>query len=414
MRNINVLISGASVAGPALAYWLRRYGFTPAVVERAPALRSGGYKVDLRGVGVDVVDRMQIGAQVRGRATDILGGDWLTASGKKVATLGPDVIGFRDPGDLEILRGDLAEILHEAAHGQVEYLFGDAITALTQDASGVHVTFERAPARTFDLVVGADGLHSDVRELAFGPESRFVHPLGLSVAVFTVPNRLGLDRWEMVCTASGHTANLYAMRPSTDATAQFFFPTPAPRPDRHDLRAQHQALAEAFAGHGWEVPWLLEAMPTAPDFYFDSLAQVSMPSWSNGRVVLLGDAAYCPSPASGQGTSLALVGAYVLAGELAAAHGDPRTAFSRYEQEMRAFVELNQELGRDVVKRLVPATRLQAGLRLAMMRMMPYMPGKARVMEKIMKPVREAANAITLKTYSTTPVPPAGPARPPR
>ncbi|TMR95464.1 FAD-dependent monooxygenase [Nonomuraea basaltis] len=403
MQNASILISGASIAGPALAYWLRRYGFSPTVVERAPAPRPGGYKVDLRGVAVDVIDRMGIGTQVRDRNTDVRGGTWLTGAGKAVATLGPDVIGFRDPGDLEILRGDLAEILYRATSGEVEYLFGDAITAIIQDVKGVRVTFEHAPPRTFDLVVGADGLHSGVRALSFGPESQFARQLGLSVAVFSVPNHLGLDRWEMVCTTAGRIANLYGLRPSADATAQFFFATPQRRPDRHDLRAQHRAVAEAFAGHGWEVPRLLAAMPTASDLYFDPLAQIRMPGWSNGRIALLGDAAYCPSPASGQGTSLAVVGAYVLAGELAAAHGDHRTAFPRFEQEMRPFVERNQELGRDAVKQMVPATRLRAWAQLAMMRMMPYMPGKARVIEKIMKPIREAANAITLKTYSTAP-----------
>ncbi|MEV4173745.1 FAD-dependent monooxygenase [Nonomuraea sp. NPDC049709] len=400
MKNTRILISGASIAGPALAHWLHHYGFTPTVVERAPAPRPGGYKVDLRGVAVEVADRMGIGPQVRHRATDMRGGTWLTKAGKTVATLGGDLIGFRDPGDLEILRGDLAEILHEATGGEVEHLFGDAITALSDDGHAVHVTFEKAPPRTFDLVVGADGLHSGVRALAFGPQAQFAEQLGLSVAVFSVPNHLGLDRWEMACTTAGHIANLYGLRPAADATAQLFFPTPDRRPERHDRHAQHQAVAEAFADHGWEVPRLLAAMPAAGDFYFDSLAQTHMPSWSNGRIAVLGDAAYCPSPASGQGTSLALVGAYVLAGELAAAHGDHRTAFGRYEQELRPYVELNQQLGRDVVKQLVPSTPLRAWAQLAMMRMMPYMPGKARVMEKIMKPIREAANAIALKDYA--------------
>ncbi|MEV0386314.1 FAD-dependent monooxygenase [Nonomuraea sp. NPDC050643] len=397
---MHVLISGAGIAGQALAYWLRHHGFTPTVVERAPGPRPGGYKVDLRGVAVEVADRMGIGEHVRARATDMRGGTWLTRAGKPVAKLSGDLIGFRDPGDLEILRGDLADILHRATSGDVEYLFDDAIATIQDDGRGVHVIFEKSPPRTFDLVVGADGLHGGVRALAFGPETGCAEGLGLSVAVFSVPNHLSLDRWEMACTGAGHIANLYGLRPTSDATAQLFFPTPDPPPGRHDRPAQQRAVADAFAQHGWEVPRMLAAMHAADDFYFDSLAQIHLPNWSKGRVTLLGDAAYCPSPASGQGTSLAVVGAYVLAGELAAAHGDHLAAFERYERELRPFVELNQRLGRDVVKQLVPATRLRAWAQFTMLRMMPYMPGKARMMEQIMKPIREAANAITLKPYT--------------
>lgn len=395
-----ILISGASIAGPALAYWLHRYGFDVTVVERAPALRPGGYKVDVRGAAVEVIDRMGLGDSVRRRATDIRGGTWLTRTGRPMAVLGPDLIGFRDPEDLEILRGDLAEILHRATRGQVEYLFGDTVESIDQDDTGVYVGFEQAAPRTFDLVVGADGLHSRVRELVFGPESQFTHRLGLTVAVFGVPNHMGLDRWEMACTSAGRIVNVYSLQPDTAATAQFFFPAPDPEPGRNDPPAQFRALTHAFAGHGWEIPTLLHAMPDATDFYFDTLAQISMPTWSDHRVSLLGDAAYSPSPASGQGTSLALVGAYLLAGELAAAQGAHHTALPRYEQKMRPFVHRNQQLARDVVDKLVPPTRLQAGMQLAMMRAMPYLPGKHRMLEKIMQPIREAANDIDLGAYS--------------
>jgi len=395
-----VLISGASVAGPALACWLRRYGFAPTVVERAPELRPGGYKVDLRGVSVEVARRMGILDAVRARSTDIRGGQWLNAKGKAVATLGPDLIGFRDPGDLEIMRGDLAQILSEAAQ-DVEYVFGDSITGMEEGPDGVRVSFENGTPRTFDLVVGADGLHSGVRALTFGPEERFSHGMGLSVAVFTVPNHLGLDRWELALSDAGHVANLYSVRKAADAKALFFFPTPAQGVDRRDVGAQQQAVREAFAGYGWEVPRLMAEMESSPDFYFDSLAQITMPAWSAGRTALVGDAAYCPSPASGQGTGMALVGAYVLAGELAAAGGDHRAAFAAYEREMRTYVDLNQKLGRDVAKQLVPATPARARLQSLMMRSMRFMPGKGLVLEKIMQPIREASNGIELKTYST-------------
>lgn len=398
---MNVLISGTSVAGPALAYWLHRHGFAVTVVERASAPRPGGYKVDLRGVAVQVARRMGILDEVRHRSTDIRGGTWLNGAGRTVATLGPDMIGFRDPGDLEIMRGDLAEILHALTRNQAEYVYGDAITSITDVGGGARVTFQNAAPRTFDLVVGADGLHSGTRALTFGPEPQFTQSLGLGVAVFGVPNNLDLDRWEMVLSAARHVVNVYSVRAATQAKAQFFFPAPSRPVDRHDVAAQQRVVAEAFAGHGWEVPRLLAAMPEASDFYFDTLAQVRMDSWSRGRTVLLGDAAYCPSPASGQGTGMALVGAYVLAGELAAAQGDLRVAFARYEQEMRGFVELNQRLGRTAAKGMVPASRTRARLQGLMLRTAPHMPGKARMMEAMMKPIREAANGIQLRDYPT-------------
>ncbi|MCP2259979.1 2-polyprenyl-6-methoxyphenol hydroxylase [Streptoalloteichus tenebrarius] len=399
MRQTNVLVVGASIAGPALAYWLRRYGASVTVVERAPALREGGYKVDVRGVAVDVVRRMGLLEEVRRRTTDMRGGTFLNGAGRVVATLGADVIGFRDPGDLEIFRGDLARVLYDATREDVEYLFDTSVTRIEPRHDGVRVDFSRGEPRTFDLVVGADGVHSLVRRLTFGPEERFAHDLGLSVAIFTVPNHLDLDRWELVSSGVGRVVNVYSVRQDAHAKAQFFFRTPEKPYDRRDVRRQQEILVEAFAGQGWEVPALLAAMPTSPDFYFDSLSQVRMPRWSSGPVVLLGDAAYCPSPASGQGTSLALVGAYVLAGELAAAGGDHRVAFARYEEEMRGFVELNQKLGRDSVRQMVPGSRWEASLRALMLRVMPYLPGKDRVMEKVMKSMREAAHGITLRDY---------------
>lgn len=399
---MDVLVCGAGVAGPAAAYWLRRHGHQVTVVERAPGPRPGGYKVDLRGVAVEVARRMGVLEEVRGRATDIRGGTWLNGAGRTVATLGPDLVGFRDPGDLEIMRGDLAEILLARVAGEAEVVFGDAVTSIADGDGGTRVTFRNAAPRTFDLVVGADGLHSRTRALAFGPADRFVRSLGLGVAVFGVPNHLGLDRWEMVLSSAGHLANVYSVRAATDAKAQFFFPAPAAPVDQRDTAAQRRIVAEEFAGHGWEVPRLLAAMPEADDFYFDVLAQVRMESWSRGRTVLLGDAAYCPSPASGQGTGMALVGAYVLAGELAAAGGDHRAAFARYEEEMRGFVELNQRLGRTAAKGMVPASRARAAAQGLMMRMAPRMPGKARMVEAMMKPVREAANGIRLRDYPSS------------
>ncbi|WP_433516083.1 FAD-dependent monooxygenase [Nonomuraea sp. CA-143628] len=398
LANRTVLISGSSVAGPALAYWLRRYGFTPTVVELAPEVREGGYKVDLRGVAMQVVERMGMLEAVRRASTAIRGGSWVAKSGKPLANLGPDLIGMRAPGDDEVMRGDLARLLYDATRDSCEYLFGDTITSLREGPDGVDVTFRHAAPRRFDLVIGADGLHSTVRRLAFGPEERYVHPLGMHAAVFTVPNHLGLDHWELLYPTPGKVVNVYATRPDT-AKAQFVFPSPAVLPGRSDRAAQQRVLTEAFAGVGWESDTLLRAMPHSPDFYFTPVSQVRMDDWSTGRVALVGDAAYSPSPLSGQGTSLALVGAYVLAGELSAAAGEHRAAYAGYREAMREYVDVNVTLGASNAAQMVAGSPMQIRMQTTMMRLVNRLPWKDLAMRPIMKPLNEAANALTLAAY---------------
>ncbi|WP_410665433.1 FAD-dependent monooxygenase [Amycolatopsis sp. lyj-84] len=403
MRNRRILISGAGIAGPALAYWLRRHGFDPTVVERAPTPRRGGQAVDVRGVAIDLVERMGIIDQVRAAQVGTKGMSLVNATGKPVASL-EGGFGVIDDRDVEILREDLGGILREAGGSDVEYLFGDSITALTQDEIGVEVTFERAGSRTFDLVIGADGLHSGVRALAFGEESRFVHQLDdLYLAIFTTPNHLGLDHWQLGHSAPGLTASITSVRDDTEARAVFFFTAKDPRLGDRDPHGQMRILKDTFAGMGWEVPRLMDFMPDAPDFYFDTMSQVRMDSWSAGRVALVGDAGYGASPLSGQGTSLALVGAYVLAGELAAADGDHPVAFARYAERMRNFVELNQKLALGAAKHLAPKTRAGVWLQRANLRMLRHLPWKDAMIRAITKEVREASVAIELKDYRRVP-----------
>ncbi len=351
MNQKSVLISGASVAGPALALWLHRYGFRATLVERAPALRDGGHAIDFRGAGLDVLKRMGLFEAVREHDTAMKGMTVVNGAGETVATLPAEFMS----GELEVLRGDLTRVLYEATRDDAEYVFGDSIASIVQSEDAVHVEFEKGEPRTFDLVVGADGAHSNVRRLVFGPESEYAHDLGLRSAVFRAPNYLDLDHRGVLCRLGDKAAMIFSARGNTEALAGFFCTAPSVDVDRNDIAAQKRFLAERFAGEGWEIPRLLDIMETADDFFFDGINQIRMDTWSRGRVVLLGDAAYCAAPTSGMGTSQALVGAYVLAGELATAAGDHKTAFAAFEKEMHDYVAQNQLLGRSLAESFFPS-----------------------------------------------------------
>lgn len=342
-----VLVAGASIAGPALAHWLHRRGAEVTVVERAPELRPGGQAVDARGVTKEVIRRMGLDAAVRAARTETAGAYTVDADGKVLETYRAD----DDGGDgfiseIEILRGDLSQVLYDDTRDGVEYIFGDRIAELTQDADGVDVAFEGGDRRRFDLVVGADGLHSALRAMVFGPRERFVRHLGHVLAFYSVPNEFGLDRWLIDYQESGRSAGLRPIQDATRAMAMFSFPSADLDVDYRDVAAQKRLLRERMAGMGWLTPGILAHLDDTPDFYLDQVAQVVIDRWSSGRVVLLGDAAFSSSPMSGQGTGLAMVGAYLLAGELAAAGWNPEAGFAGYERRMRSFVEANQEIGR--------------------------------------------------------------------
>jgi 2-polyprenyl-6-methoxyphenol hydroxylase-like FAD-dependent oxidoreductase len=396
--NTDILVSGGGIAGPALAYWLHRAGFNVTVVERAPAPRPGGQTVDLRGAGRTVVSRMGLMDQVLARTVDQAGMACVDARGRTTAAMPVDAFGGEGIiSEIEILRGDLAEVLYDATRDDVEYLFDDTVTELREDAHGITVTFENAAPRRFALVVGADGLHSAVRRLAFGPEQRLVRPIHLYTGLFTTTEPLHLDGWyQMFNAPGGLVASARPGRLPGESKASLNFRTTAPIAyDRKDTAAQRELLAERFAGvTGWHVPTLLRAMRTAPDFTFDSNGQVHLDSWSRGRTVLLGDAGYCATPLSGLGTSLALVGAYVLAGELAAAHGDHRTAFQAYDRIMRPYVDQAQELPPGGAKGFAPGSALAIRLRTASMRSMTRWP-----MRRILAAQFAKAGSIELPEY---------------
>jgi 2-polyprenyl-6-methoxyphenol hydroxylase-like FAD-dependent oxidoreductase len=261
---------------------------------------------------------------------------------------------------VEIMRGDLAKTLYERTSDEVEYCFGDSIKALKQDEEGVDVTFERGGSRRFDLLEGADGLHSIVRTLVFGDEAQFERYYGYHVGVFTIDNYLGLDEASMhLYGVPGKGVGLRSTRGNQVLVAMFLFKQPTQlRYDHHDIGLQKQLLADVFASEAWEVPRLLEKMQTAPDLYFDAVSQFRMERWSYGRAVLLGDAGYCPALLSGPGSTLAMMGAYILAGELKVALGDHQRAFPQSEQAFRPVVRQEQKQAGSFAKFLVPATPL--------------------------------------------------------
>lgn len=348
-----VLVSGASISGLTTAYWLARYGFEVTVVERAPSLRPGGQALDVRGPALTVAERMGILATIREHRTKLRGFSMVDADGKETHRSEHRTLtgGRFESPDVEIMRDDLCRVLHEAVGNHVEYLFDDSIASITQDMSGVDVAFERSAPRRFELVIGADGLHSRVRKLTFGPEEQFLRRLGNSyVAVFGMPNFLGLERWEVMYQdeASDVGAMIMALRKDAEARAYVGFTAAQPiEYDHRDIAAQKRLMAERLSGGGWVLPQIVEHMMTAPDFHFDSISQIRMDAWSRGRVVLVGDAGYSVALASGQGTSVAMVGAYVLAGELATHKDDLANGIALYESDLRDYVVRNQDIAID-------------------------------------------------------------------
>ncbi|GGF27762.1 FAD-dependent monooxygenase [Subtercola lobariae] len=364
-RQITALISGASIAGPALAYWLDRYGWACTVIERAPEFRDGGQNIDVRGAGREVLRRAGLEEAVRAATTGEVGTRFLGKGGAVVAEF--PVRESESEGataELEILRGDLARLLVDAGNERIEYIYGDQITGIDDSSDGVEVTFEHAAPRRFDLVIAADGMRSSTRDLVFGSEAS-VRPLGMQTTYLTIPRtETDTSWWNWYSEPGGLTVTLRPDRHGTTRAVlssvvygeQVDVDARAARTSAADHKAR---LRRQFAHVGWEAPRILAALDDSPDLYFESIGQVTAPRWSLGRVVLAGDAAWCASPVSGMGTSLSLVGAYVLAGELAA-HVHHADAFAGYERIMRPFVNQAQNLPPGVPKIANPRTR--AGL----------------------------------------------------
>ena len=360
-----VLISGASVAGTTLAYWLSQHGYSVTVVETHRGLRPGGQAIDVRGPALTVLDRMGLLAAAADRKTGIRGSSVVDRDGNELSrdTESTPTGGRIDNSDIELLRDDLVELLYQATLPATQYVFNDSITTIQNRGTGVDVTFERSPARSFDLVIGADGLHSNVRRLVFGPEERFIKRLGTHAAIFTVPNFLDLDFWQMWHYGDATMAGVYSARNNTEARAMLGFMDTELRIDYRDIEAQFNEVEQRMSGDGWVRPQLLQFMRNAPDFYFDEMAQIVMDHWSIGRVALVGDAAYCCSPLSGQGTSVALLGAYILAGELKRVTQpdwvDHGVGFINYFKRFHSYTERTQFLATDNIPGGAPISQEQ-------------------------------------------------------
>ncbi|GEM63283.1 FAD-binding monooxygenase [Sphingobacterium faecium NBRC 15299] len=355
MEKRTVLVSGASIAGPTLAFWLSRFGFEVTVVERAPELRLGGQNIDVRDEAQKVVQLMGLEDKIRAANTGELGIRFVDAAHRIKAEF-PKANSDFGTAELEILRGDLAQILYHATRENVGYIFDDQITVLEDQGNQVLVTFKNNAPRIFDLVIAADGIRSTTRKLMFGDEPQIKY-IGVYCSYLTIPRIESDDEWAYWYNAPG--SRVLNTRPDNVGTtrASFSFLSPDNGYEKLDLVKQREILKDKFADAGWQAPRILKALDQSKDVYFDRISQVKAPRWSNGRCAMVGDAAYCPTPMSGMGASLSIVGAYILAGELGR-HKNHQDAFEAYEKLMRPFVEDIQSLPPGVPWVAHPKTKL--------------------------------------------------------
>jgi len=398
MKPQKILVTGASIAGPALAYWLSRQGMDVTVVERAPAFRDGGQTIDVRGAGREVVRRMGLEELIRANTTHEQGIAFVDRDNQTKAFIGVDAFDGDGPiAELEILRGELAKLLIQHSEDRVTYRFGDSIETIEDDGEQVHVRFEQGREQVYDLVIVAEGIGSTTRNQVFGDEVKR-RPLDLYTAYFTVPRQPSdgqVMRWHNL-----PGGRCVCLRPDNLGTTRAFlsFQQAPSGYEKLSQDEQKSLLKKLFADAGWETPRVLAALDDTTDLYLEAVGQVKMPHWSKGRIALLGDAAYCASPISGMGTSLGLCGAYVLAGELGR-HADHHQAFAAYEALMRPFVAQAQSVPKFAPRLASPHSRLGIALGHAVLRMATA-PGLKKLFGKILSP---KADAIVLPDYDDSP-----------
>jgi 2-polyprenyl-6-methoxyphenol hydroxylase-like FAD-dependent oxidoreductase len=395
-RRGKILICGAGIAGPACAWWLTNYGFSVVIVEKALTFRDGGQNVDVKGAGQQVIDLMGLTAQILARDTQECGQKWVDADGKVVAVFPKHGFGSLT-GDFEILRGDCARVLFDATRDTCEYRFGTWVQAVEEHPRGVLVTFADGSAESFEMVICADGLGSSTRDLALARETRLRY-LGAYMAFFTIPRRPEDDHWARSVNGIGGT--MIHLRPGNQTDTTVLITFPANEPYRHGLPtlSRRDMLVAALEGRGTVADRIISELDGVQDFYFGPMSQVQASTWSKGRLVLLGDAAHCPTPFTGKGTALALVGAYVLAGEIRAC-SNHLEAFQRYERILRPYVERSQ---RELSPRLVRLMHVKTRFGIAIARILQRMFGSALV-QKLLTP-NPAARARNIEKDFALPI----------
>lgn len=384
MKDKKILISGAGIAGFTLAYWLKERGFSPTIIEKHPYVRGGGYKVDVRGTALEVAKRMGVYQDLLEANVNLVCSKFVT-SDQKVFEFDGDILGHSSEGEIEINRWDLAQILSKKV-GEIEIIYGDSITNI--DGKMVH--FEQMEPREFDIVVGADGQYSNVRRLVFGEDAAFLKRYGIQFCVFPIPNIFELERSEIVYFDKGKLATAYAVGNHSFACLAF-------KSEEETLPNDHlkAVFKNRFQGSDWEIPRLVSLMKVSDECYFNSIAQVRMPCWSQGRVVLIGDAAYS---CQAMGTSLAMVGAYILAREIKESNGNFTIAFDTYEKNMRKFVEAAQDLAEENQQAFTESS-LRMKIQLYLMEILPkkiiqYFTDRGK------RQMKEVANSLTLEPFT--------------
>lgn len=384
-KHIKILVIGAGIAGPAICYWLKRFGFTPELIEKSDAIRKGGQALDVRGIATHLTREMGIYDQICDKRTRIECGRYVDTAGNVLHEEHGEKFGFRQDDEVEILRGDLVEILMSTI-ADVPCYFNQSITSMQQNEDSVTVNFKDGRIENYDVVIAADGIHSATRRMIFNKNEYQLINLGSYLSTFTMPNYLDLNHMELTCEANHKLLTFNSDNNPEIARAGFMFRSQHLLKDIRDENEQKQFLRDTFHDFGWEAQNILNRMQTSDDFYFDAITQVKMNSWTKGRIALLGDAGYCASPLSGQGNNLAFVGAYILAGELKAANGNYMQAFTNYNALLRSFVEANQEFGVWVSESFLVED--EASKEIAEERS-----------SKILSMIKSVSNAITLPQY---------------